>query len=83
MTEPGLRCTEVVELVSDYLEGELDPDTSRRVEAHLALCPPCRVYVEQVMDTARRLGGLPADGLSEHAVAELEAAFAAFRRTGP
>ena len=83
MTEPGLLCVEVVELVSDYLDGGLDPETRRRVEEHLALCPPCRVYVEQVRDTVRALGRLPEDELPEHAVAELEAAFAAFRRGGP
>jgi anti-sigma factor RsiW len=80
MTEPGLLCIEVVELVSDYLDGELDPETRGRVEAHLALCPHCAVYVEQVRDTVRALNRLPADELPEHAVAELEAAFAAFRR---
>jgi len=83
MTEPGLLCIEVVELVSDYLDGELDPRTRQRVEAHLALCPACRVYVEQVRTTVRALGRLPADGLPEHAVAELETAFAAFRRRDP
>jgi anti-sigma factor RsiW len=83
MTEPGLTCIEVVELVSDYLDGELDPHTHRRVEEHLALCPPCRVYVEQVRDTVRALRALPADELPEHAVAELESAFAAFRHRGP
>jgi anti-sigma factor RsiW len=83
MTEPGLLCIEVVELVSEYLDGELDPPTRRRVEAHLELCPACRVYVEQVRDTVRALGCLPADGLPEHAVQELETAFAAFRRRGP
>ena len=83
MTEPGLPCIEVVELVSDYLDGKLDPETRRRVEEHLALCPPCRVYVEQVRDTVRGLGRLPGDELPEHAVAELETAFAAFSRRGP
>ena len=83
MTEPGLLCIEVVELVSDYLDGKLDPETRRRVEEHLALCPACRVYVEQVRDTVRALGRLPADELPEHAVAELETAFAAFRRGDP
>ncbi|HEY7076202.1 MAG TPA: zf-HC2 domain-containing protein [Solirubrobacteraceae bacterium] len=83
MTEAGLPCIEVVELVSDYLDGELDPETRRRVEEHLALCPPCRVYVEQVRETVRALGRLPADGLPEHAVVELEAAFAAFRHGAP
>jgi anti-sigma factor RsiW len=80
MTEPGLPCIEVVELVSAYLDGELDPSTRLRVEEHLALCPPCQVYVEQVRETVLALGRLPADDLPEHAVAELEAAFAAFRR---
>lgn len=83
MTEPGLPCIEVVELVSDYLDGELDAATRRRVEEHLVLCPPCRVYVEQVRETVRALGRLPEDGLPEHAVEELEAAFAAFRRDAP
>jgi anti-sigma factor RsiW len=83
MTEPGLPCIEVVELVSDYLDGELDADLRRRVEEHLALCPPCRVYVEQVRDTVRALGQLPPDSLPEQAVAELEAAFVAFRRDAP
>jgi predicted anti-sigma-YlaC factor YlaD len=83
VTDPGLPCIEVVELVSDYLDGELDPETGRRVEEHLALCPACRAYVEQVRDTVRALGCMPADGLPEDAVAELETAFAAFRRRDP
>jgi anti-sigma factor RsiW len=83
MTEPDLKCIEVVELVSDYLDGELDAETRRRVEEHLALCPPCRLYVEQVRGTVRALGRLPEHDLPEHAVAELETAFAAFRRRGP
>jgi anti-sigma factor RsiW len=83
MTERGLPCIEVVELVSDYLDGELDPELRRRVEEHLALCPPCRLYVEQVRDTVRALGRLPAHELPEAAIAELETAFAAFRRHGP
>jgi anti-sigma factor RsiW len=83
MTEPGLLCIEVVELVSEYLDGELDPQTRRRVEVHLERCPACRVYVEQVRDTVRALGRLPEDGLPEHAVAELETAFAEFPRRDP
>jgi anti-sigma factor RsiW len=83
MTEPGLPCVEVVELVSDYLDGALDEETQRRVAEHLALCPGCQVYVEQVRATVRALGRLPEDQLGEHAVAELEAAFAAFRHPAP
>jgi anti-sigma factor RsiW len=83
MTEPGLACIEVVELVSDYLDGTLDPETRRRVEEHLTLCPLCQVYVEQVRGTVRALRRLPADELPEQAVNELVTAFAGFRRRGP
>ena len=83
MTEPGLPCVEVVELVSEYLDGKLDAKTRRRVEEHLTLCPHCQVYVEQVRGTVRALRRLPADELPEQAVTELETAFANFRRHGP
>ena len=78
--EPHIACIEVVELVSDYLDGNLDPQTERRVADHLALCPPCVTYVEQVRDTVSVLGRLPSDALPESAVTELEAAFREFRR---
>jgi anti-sigma factor RsiW len=79
MSEPALRCIEVVELVGDYLDGHLDASIRRRVEEHLVLCPPCRVYIEQVRETVRALGELPAGALSDEAVAELEHAFRGFR----
>jgi predicted anti-sigma-YlaC factor YlaD len=79
MTEP-IPCIEVVELVSDYLEGELDAETAGRVEQHLTLCPPCLNYVDQVRRTVKLTGALPQDGLDPEAVTELEAAFAGFRR---
>jgi anti-sigma factor RsiW len=83
MTEPGLRCIEVVELVSDYLDGNLDAETRMRVEEHLTLCPHCQRYVEQVRGTASALRQLPVNELPERAVTELETAFADFHRRGP
>ena len=83
MSEPDLTCIEVVELVSDYLDGALDPDTHGQVEHHLQLCPGCRVYVEQVRETVRALGRLPSDGLPDEAVNELTAAFREFSRRRP
>jgi anti-sigma factor RsiW len=75
-----IPCIEVVELVSDYLDGNLDPETRERVAAHLELCPPCVTYVEQVRQTVGALARLPADALPESAVTELEAAFRDFHR---
>jgi anti-sigma factor RsiW len=48
-------CKELVELVTDYLEAELDDATRDRVEAHLAGCPHCSAYVEQMRVTTRAL----------------------------
>lgn len=80
MSEEHIPCIEVVELVSDYLDDALDPETRRRVEAHLELCPPCVTYVEQVRETVAALGRVPDDALPDGAVSELEAAFRAFHR---
>jgi anti-sigma factor RsiW len=78
MSEAHIPCIEVVELVSDYLDGALEPETRRRVEAHLELCPSCVTYVEQVRDTVAALGRLPEEALPAAAVSELETAFRAF-----
>jgi hypothetical protein len=37
-----LTCQELVELVSDYLEGALDEETTARFEQHEALRPAVR-----------------------------------------
>jgi hypothetical protein len=43
------QCQEVVELVTDYLQGVLDSDTAAEVEAHIGLCDGCNIYVQQVL----------------------------------
>jgi anti-sigma factor RsiW len=74
---PGLtvHCQEIVELVTNYLEGTLDPDMTAEVEAHLQLCDGCDIYVEQMRATIRALGEVPVATLSQEAQAELERAF--------
>jgi len=59
---PPLVCVEVVELVSDYLEGALGRSERRRFERHLAGCPHCTEYLAQMRETLRLTGRLvPAD----------------------
>lgn len=56
-------CRELVELVTDYFEGALPPARRARLEAHLAECPPCGEYLDQMRRTVHavgRLGALPA-----------------------
>ena len=37
----GLTCKEMVELVTDYLEGALPPAIRIRFDQHLTACDPC------------------------------------------
>ena len=83
MTGEGLRCIDVVELLTDYLEGALDPDTAAAVEAHLDRCPPCVTYLDQLRATVAALGRVGAASLPPESVRELQAAFAGLRRPGP
>jgi predicted anti-sigma-YlaC factor YlaD len=77
---PGLDCDQVVELVTDYLEGALDEATATRVREHLADCPGCESYVDQVRRTSRTLGHVSASALSSEARSELLKAFRDFHR---
>jgi predicted anti-sigma-YlaC factor YlaD len=36
-----LSCAEARDLASHLLDGELTPETARRVEEHVARCPTC------------------------------------------
>lgn len=47
-TEDDLSCQQVVELVTDYLENALLAEMRRRLEAHVAECPGCKNYIEQI-----------------------------------
>ena len=74
MTEP-FTCREMVELVTDYLEGTLSRADRRRFEGHIDSCENCTRYVEQMRITLRTLGRLEPESLSDDARDELLAAF--------
>lgn len=78
---PGLDCNQVVELVTEFLEGTLDAVTSERVRHHLAECPGCDTYVEQIRRTVDALGHVPTETLTPEAQASLLTAFRTFHAT--
>jgi anti-sigma factor (TIGR02949 family) len=45
-----MRCRQVVDKISEYIDGELDPELVRELERHLEHCEDCRV----VVDTTRK-----------------------------
>ena len=74
-----LSCRELVELVTDYLEGALSEDERLRFEDHIARCGACGIYLEQIRETIVLVGHLPEDGLSPEAERELLEAFRGWR----
>jgi anti-sigma factor RsiW len=75
-----LTCQELVELVTDYLDGALDEETADRFERHVALCPGCTTYLDQMRQTATVLGEIPVETLSEEMQSTLLDTFRDFPR---
>jgi anti-sigma factor RsiW len=72
---PRLTCREVVDLLTDYVEGVLSQDDRERVEAHLQTCPDCTAYVEQVRTTIGALERLREENVPGAVLDELVKAF--------
>jgi anti-sigma factor RsiW len=77
-----MKCRQLVELVTDYLEGQMPDDQRRLVDAHLAKCDGCTTYIAQMRITLTALGRIPPESIPP---AEREKLILAFRqlRTGP
>ncbi|HET9496536.1 MAG TPA: zf-HC2 domain-containing protein [Chloroflexia bacterium] len=80
-TQEELTCKELVELVTAYLEGALDPPARARFEQHLAECPGCQTYVEQMRTTIRVLGALTEDAIEPEASNALLSVFRDWKRS--
>jgi anti-sigma factor RsiW len=75
-----ISCQEVVELVTDYLEGALPPDLHTRFEHHLSLCEGCVWYVEQIRMTVDAVGRIGEEDVPPETREGLVAAFREFKR---
>ena len=76
-----MDCNELVELVTDYLEGRLTEADRERFDAHLAECEGCVNYVEQMRATVAVTGTLREDDLPPGAADVLLARFRDWRRS--
>lgn len=75
MSVDELTCRELVEIVTEYLEGALSPEEYARFERHLALCEGCSIYVDQMRETVRLTGMLREEEIPEEARETLLDAF--------
>jgi len=77
-----LACQEVVELVTDYLEGALTTADSQRLETHLAGCPHCTEYLAQIRETIRLAGRLTPEDLTPDMRSDLTDLYRRWRDEG-
>jgi predicted anti-sigma-YlaC factor YlaD len=78
-TYEDLSCQELVELVTDYLEGAMPAELRVRFERHVAECSGCRTYLEQMRLTIRATGALTVDAVTPEAEQALLEAFRGWR----
>ena len=71
----SLTCQEMVELVTDYLDGALPGEQTRTFEDHIEECPWCGRYLEQMRVTLRTVGRLDGESISPDARDTLMHAF--------
>jgi len=81
VTPEPIACQELVELVTEYLEGTLPDADMARLDLHLTLCDGCSAYVAQMRDTLTLVGHLAPEDVSEEAYAELGGVFAEWKAT--
>ena len=79
---PEIICQQWVEIVTDYLEGALPPALQEAADRHLADCPHCREYLEQMRRTVSIASGLHDEDVPADVVDALARAFADYHGGG-
>lgn len=75
-----LACNELVEIITEYLEGTLPPSERARFDAHVDACDGCRAYVDQMRQTIRTVGRLSAEAVPAEAMESLLQTFRTWKR---
>ena len=65
--EPSVdpRCIELVELLTEYLEGTLPDEATSRFDEHLETCEGCRAALAQWRNVARLAGRLSVEDIAD------------------
>ena len=79
-TYDELSCQELVELVTDYLEGVMPRELRQRFERHIGKCTGCRAYLEQIRETIRATGAVTPESITPEAERALLDAFRDWQR---
>jgi anti-sigma factor RsiW len=76
----ALACQELVEIITDYLEGALSPADRERFVAHIRGCGGCTAYLDQMRQTVAALGRLREEDIPGPALEPLLVAFRTWKQ---
>ncbi len=75
-----LTCDELVEVVTQYLEGTMRPGERDVFDEHLYICAGCRIYLDQMRQTIRTLGTLRPEEIAPETREDLHYLFRDWKR---
>ena len=75
-----VTCQEVVELVSDYLDGALEPEEASLFEQHINFCDGCEWYLDQMRRTISTVGRITEEEVPAETREKLLSAFREWKR---
>ena len=76
----SLSCQELIELVTDYVEGTLSPADQARFESHLGVCADCHHYLDQMRETILLVGALAEQDIPDEAKEQLLYTFRSWKQ---
>lgn len=67
-----LKCRELAEIASDYIDGELNGRKALSVKVHLLMCRHCRSFVGNLRISNRLISAQSARGQDEESLRRIE-----------
>ena len=59
------HCRDLLERLSEYIDGEAPPSVCDEIEKHLASCEPCVRFIRSLRSTVAHVGRVPRPEMSE------------------
>lgn len=76
-----INCEKTKELMSDFIENEIDPEMKNEVAQHLGICPPCKRMFARTKELLESMSSLSSYSVSNNFDKSLEIKLAILRKT--
>ena len=71
--EMSMTCRELIERLSEYVDGELSQEICQEIRSHMEGCEPCVAFAKTLKKTAELCHRLPSKPIPPEMVADLRA----------